>query len=141
MLSVGGAITKKKWCDAFRVGDMGDDQWGLRPQGSGILLDGVSWFVRQGHGSRLERLLSASTLVIGASADNKKRKSMPTFEYQGVNTAGERVSGTVLGGSMEQVLATLSRTGLTIERINQSTAVIEEPLGDPQRTEYPRTEF
>jgi type II secretory pathway component PulF len=51
---------------------------------------------------------------------------MPTFEYQAVNNSGERVSGTVLGGSMEQALSSLSQSGLVVERINQSVL-----LGDP----------
>ncbi|MFI5386842.1 MAG: type II secretion system F family protein [Fimbriimonadales bacterium] len=61
---------------------------------------------------------------------------MPTFEYQAVNSAGERVSGVVSGGSMEQALTSLSNNGLVVERINQSEhfdeslppqAVVEPP--------------
>jgi len=55
---------------------------------------------------------------------------MPTFEYQGVNRSGERVSGLVAGISMEQALSSLSQTGLVVERINQASAesaVVQPP--------------
>ncbi len=52
---------------------------------------------------------------------------MPTFEYQALNSAGERVSGVVAGGSMEQALTSLSSNGLTVERINQSV-LLQDPL-------------
>src|ERR1044072_7431326 len=45
---------------------------------------------------------------------------MPSFDYLAVNSSGERVSGTVFGGSMEQALTSLSQSGLIVERINQS---------------------
>lgn len=47
---------------------------------------------------------------------------MPTFEYQGLNRDGERVNGTVAGGSIEAALNSLAQNGLTVERINQSEA-------------------
>lgn len=55
---------------------------------------------------------------------------MPTFDYLAVNGSGERVSGTVFGGSMEQALSSLSQTGLIVERINQSVS-INDPLAPP----------
>jgi len=54
---------------------------------------------------------------------------MPTFEYQGVNSAGERVSGFVAGGSMEQALSSLSQAGLIVERINQSGQAGDQAIG------------
>src|SRR5437016_3087858 len=56
---------------------------------------------------------------------------MPTFEYQALNRAGDTVSGTVLGSSMEQALSSLSETGLIVERINQS-ALPPGPVGFQQ---------
>src|SRR5882724_7926940 len=52
---------------------------------------------------------------------------MPTFDYQAVNSSGERVSGVVAGGSMEQALTSLSQTGLVVERINQSV-LLDDPI-------------
>jgi type II secretory pathway component PulF len=52
---------------------------------------------------------------------------MPTFDYQAVNSAGERVSGSAFGGSMEQVLSSLSQSGMVVERINQSV-LLEDPV-------------
>jgi type II secretory pathway component PulF len=52
---------------------------------------------------------------------------MPTFEYLAVNNAGERISGTVAGGTMEQALSSLSQNGLVVERINQSV-LLDEPI-------------
>ena len=51
---------------------------------------------------------------------------MPTFEYQGLNSQGETVKGTAFGVSLDAVLASLSRTGLKIERIEAAQGV-----GDP----------
>ncbi|HVT13320.1 MAG TPA: type II secretion system F family protein [Fimbriimonadaceae bacterium] len=53
---------------------------------------------------------------------------MPTFEYLAVNDAGERISGTVLGNSIEHALNALSQRGLVVERINQSALAMEPPL-------------
>lgn len=53
---------------------------------------------------------------------------MPTFEYQAVSETGERISGTVLGNSMEHALSALSERGLVVERINQSV-LAAEPVG------------
>lgn len=55
---------------------------------------------------------------------------MPTFEYTGVNQAGERVTGTLLGSSMEQALSSLGLTGLKIERIHEA-AFLNDPLSSP----------
>lgn len=59
---------------------------------------------------------------------------MPTFEYQAVNSTGERVSGTVLGGSIEQALTSLSQHGLTVERINQSVLAGDPLAGEASST-------
>src|SRR5690348_7125220 len=52
---------------------------------------------------------------------------MATFEYQAVNVAGERITGTVLGASIEHALSSLADRGLSVERISQS-ALINDPL-------------
>ena len=77
---------------------------------------------------------------------------MPTFEYQAVNSSGERVSGTVAGGSIEQALTSLTNNGYTVERINQSAVetppMVDEghprsPYAQPERPyqqEPPRTQ-
>lgn len=59
---------------------------------------------------------------------------MPTFEYQGLNNEGSRVTGTVLSGTMEQALTSLSESGLVIERINQSV-LLDDPI--PSQTVTP----
>ncbi len=56
---------------------------------------------------------------------------MPTFEYQALNPAGERISGTVLGPTMEQALGSLSKDGLQVERIHQSV-LAGDPLSQPE---------
>lgn len=61
---------------------------------------------------------------------------MPTFEYLAVNTSGEKVSGTVLGGSIQDALTSLAQGGLQVERINQS-AFIGDPLADPAIRQVP----
>lgn len=55
---------------------------------------------------------------------------MPTFEYTGINQAGERVTGTLLGSSMEQALSSLGLTGLKVERIHEA-AFLNDPLSSP----------